>query len=98
MLTLLGSLEMTQDKYFWDGKEFLLTFAVLKLTYQNFVTFVLCLRHFTHVHFCACQAPLSMGFSRQEYTVPFGAFHNRSFFVMRQLNYLEPKRFKYKAK
>lgn len=29
MLTLLGSLEMTQDKYFGDGVEFLLAFLVL---------------------------------------------------------------------
>ena len=44
MLTLLGSLEITQDKYFWDGKEFLLTFAVLKLTYQKFCHFCVMLK------------------------------------------------------
>lgn len=39
MLALLGSLEMTQDKYFWDGIEFLLTFSVLLLTSQNLCHF-----------------------------------------------------------
>ena len=37
-------------------------FTWLKLSVDN----VCVLSHFSHIPLCACQAPLSMGFSRQE--------------------------------